>query len=41
MGVLKFMEYVYSLFGFEYKMILATKPENALGRNFPFNINIK
>jgi len=32
MGVLKFMEYVYGLFGFEYKMILSTKPENALGK---------
>ena len=31
MEVLSFMKYVYELFGLDYKVILATKPDNALG----------
>lgn len=31
MEVLSFMKYVYDLFGLDYKVILATKPDNALG----------
>jgi threonyl-tRNA synthetase len=31
LGQLEFLEYVYSIFGFEYELFLSTRPENALG----------
>jgi len=31
LGVLDFLDYVYSIFGFEYSLELSTRPENYLG----------
>jgi threonyl-tRNA synthetase len=31
-GVLDFIDYIYSIFGFEYKIELSTRPEKYLGR---------
>jgi threonyl-tRNA synthetase len=31
LGQLEFLEYVYSIFGFEYELFLSTRPEKALG----------
>lgn len=30
-GVLDFLSYIYEIFGFDFKLELSTKPENALG----------
>lgn len=30
-GVLDFLSYIYDIFGFDFKLELSTKPENALG----------
>ena len=31
LGSLEFLEYIYSLFNFEFKLELSTRPENKLG----------
>ena len=38
LGVLKFMEYVYDIFGMSFKLMLSTRPESVRRTPFPSSL---